>query len=45
MTDDYYDRLNSAWLEYIGALSDTTVHYSRVVELRLVYESILDENL
>ena len=42
-SDAYYDRLNTAFLEYIGAMTDHSVPYSRVLELRTVYESILHE--
>ena len=39
----YYDRLDAAWSNYINALEDHEVPYSRVLELRSVYESILHE--
>ena len=42
-TDAYYDRLDAAWSNYINALEDHTVPYSRVLELRSVYECILNE--
>lgn len=43
MNDLYYDRLDAAWSNYINALEDHTVPYSRVLELRSVYESIVKE--
>jgi hypothetical protein len=36
-------KLDNAWREYIQALEDHAVPYSRVVELRSVYENILRE--
>jgi hypothetical protein len=42
-SDLYYDRLNAAFAEYIDAMTDCSVSYSRVLELRTVYESILHE--
>jgi hypothetical protein len=36
-------KLDNAWREYIQALEDHNVPYSRVVELRSVYENILRE--
>ncbi len=39
----YDHRLETAWEEYIDALEDHTVPYSRVLELRSVYECILNE--
>ena len=42
-SDSYYDRLNAAFVEYIDAMTDYNIPYSRVLELRTVYESILHE--
>lgn len=39
----YYDRLDAAWSNYINALEDHTVPYSRVLELRSMYECIVKE--
>ena len=38
----YNVKLEKAWREYIDALEDHTVSYSRVVELRTVYEDLLN---
>lgn len=35
-------KLENAWREYIDAIEDHTVPYSRVVELRAVYEDLLN---
>lgn len=42
-SDAYYDRLDAAWSNYINALENHEVPYSRVLELRSVYECILNE--
>jgi hypothetical protein len=38
----YNVKLEKAWREYIDALEDHTIPYSRVVELRSVYEDLLN---
>ena len=38
----YNVKLETAWREYVDALEDHTVPYSRVVKLRTVYEDLLN---
>ena len=42
-SNSYYDRLYEAFDKYINAITDHTVPYSHVLELREVYESIVKE--
>lgn len=38
----YNVKLEKAWREYVDALENHTAPYSRVVELRTVYEDLLN---
>ncbi len=39
----YNVKLEKAWREYVDALEDHTIPYHRVVELRTVYEDLLND--